>query len=165
MGNRTSHLVDKLTAPEKFTSRIGSWKFLNIQTIVLILWVAWNGFLCAWIGFRPYDPFPFVFLNLMLSFQAAFTDPIVLMAQYAQAKRDARRDKKMEQMTEAILELVKNAQAHDEREEAIEKRQTESIQLQSEAIQKLITIYEKFPHMVRTIVREELSAYQKQIEE
>ncbi len=68
---------------------VGSWPFIIIQSVLLALWIVANGLLIRdWIGGRPFDPYPFILLNLMLSFQAAYTGPVVLMSQNRQAARD-----------------------------------------------------------------------------
>jgi uncharacterized membrane protein len=59
------------------TATIGSWKFIIIQSSLLFLWVLLNIF--AWV--HHWDPYPFILLNLALSFQAAYTGPIVMMSQ------------------------------------------------------------------------------------
>ena len=64
-------------AAEVVASRVGSWPFIIWQSVVLAAWVAWNA---AGPAYR-WDTYPFVFLNLMLSFQAAYTGPIVMIAQ------------------------------------------------------------------------------------
>lgn len=69
--------------------RVGSWPFIIVQSITLLVWVVANGFLIRdWVGGKPFDPFPFILLNLVLSFQAAYTGPVVLMSQNRQAARD-----------------------------------------------------------------------------
>ncbi|MFL5242734.1 MAG: DUF1003 domain-containing protein [Gemmataceae bacterium] len=67
---------------------VGSWWFIIIQTIVLLLWMAAN--LVGW--FYQWDPYPFILLNLALSFQAAFASPIIMMSQNRQAKLFERRN-------------------------------------------------------------------------
>src|SRR3981189_2140012 len=61
---------------------VGSWPFLIIQSILLVLWMAAN--ILGW--WMQWDPYPFVLLNLVLSFQAAFATPIILMSQNRQAR-------------------------------------------------------------------------------
>lgn len=56
---------------------VGSWRFIVIQSGLLALWIAGN----AVVGSRAWDPFPFILLNLLLSFQAAYTAPIIMMSQ------------------------------------------------------------------------------------
>lgn len=62
---------------------VGSWRFILIQSCLLVLWIIYN-VLTA----KPFDPFPFILLNLMLSFQAAYTGPVVMMSQNRQAEKD-----------------------------------------------------------------------------
>jgi uncharacterized membrane protein len=66
------------------TALLGSWRFLIVQTSLLALWVALNTL--AWIG--KWDPYPFILLNLALSFQAAYAGPIILMSQNRQVAKD-----------------------------------------------------------------------------
>jgi uncharacterized membrane protein len=59
------------------------------QSILLATWIVANGFLIRdLLGGRPFDPYPFILLNLVLSFQAAYTGPVVLMSQNRQAAKD-----------------------------------------------------------------------------
>lgn len=70
------------------TSWVGSWAFLIVQSVLLALWITLN-LLGVW---TPWDPFPFVLLNLVLSFQAAFATPIILMSQNRQSRLAERRN-------------------------------------------------------------------------
>jgi uncharacterized membrane protein len=68
---------------------VGSWPFIITQTLLLAIWIVANGFLIRdWLGGQPFDPFPFILLNLVLSFQAAYTGPVVMMSQNRQAAKD-----------------------------------------------------------------------------
>ena len=68
---------------------VGSWPFIIIQSIVLGLWIVANGLVIGdWLGGRPFDPYPFILLNLVLSFQAAYSGPVVMMSQNRQAAKD-----------------------------------------------------------------------------
>jgi uncharacterized membrane protein len=71
------------TLVDKVASFIGSWRFIIMQTSIIIIWITFN--LLGWFSF---DSFPFVFLNLALSFQAAFTAPIIMMSQNRDAIND-----------------------------------------------------------------------------
>ncbi|GDX32876.1 membrane protein [Actinomycetes bacterium] len=70
---------------ERVARRIGSWAFIAWMSVVVVSWVAWNSF--APIQWRV-DPFPFIFLTLLLSLQASYAAPLILLAQYRQADRD-----------------------------------------------------------------------------
>jgi uncharacterized membrane protein len=63
---------------------MGSWRFIIIQTILVILWMGLNlvGFIYHW------DIYPFILLNLVFSTQAAYAAPIIMMAQNRQNERD-----------------------------------------------------------------------------
>lgn len=67
---------------------IGSWPFIIIQSVLLIGWIILN--VTAWI--KHWDPYPFILLNLGLSFQAAYASPIIMMSQNRQARLDERRN-------------------------------------------------------------------------
>ena len=69
---------------DRVTSTVGSWPFIVIQSVLLLIWIALNT--VAWQ--RRWDPYPFILLNLVLSFQAAFTAPIILMSQNRQTTMD-----------------------------------------------------------------------------
>jgi uncharacterized membrane protein len=67
---------------DQFVRAIGSWNFLIIQSILMIFWVGLN--LVGWA--ESWDPYPFILLNLVLSVQAAYASPIIMMSQKRQAK-------------------------------------------------------------------------------
>ncbi|MGE4314020.1 MAG: DUF1003 domain-containing protein, partial [Pseudobdellovibrionaceae bacterium] len=69
---------------------VGSWPFIIIQTIILAFWIAANVY--GWI--KQWDPYPFILLNLMLSFQAAYAAPIIMMAQNRQSDIDRQKAEK-----------------------------------------------------------------------
>lgn len=62
----------------------GSWKFIIIFAIIMIGWITFNGSA----GEHAFDPFPFILLNLTLSTYAAFSTPLILMAQNRQSMKD-----------------------------------------------------------------------------
>jgi uncharacterized membrane protein len=64
---------------------IGTARFLVLQTIVVIGWIAWNVVVPA--SWR-FDEYPFIFLTLALSLQAAYAAPLILLAQNRQTDRD-----------------------------------------------------------------------------
>ena len=69
---------------DKFATVMGSWTFIILQSIILALWIATN--VIAWV--EHWDPYPFILLNLALSFQAAYAAPIIMMSQNRQATKD-----------------------------------------------------------------------------
>ena len=83
-----------LTAGEKIAdsvaSIVGSWPFIITQSMILLFWLSANIF--GWL--HEWDPYPFILLNLMLSFQAAYAAPIIMMAQNRQSDIDRKKAKK-----------------------------------------------------------------------
>ena len=69
---------------DSVAAMMGSWSFIIIQSVVLTLWIALN--VIAW--FEHWDPYPFILLNLALSFQAAYAAPFIMISQNRQAERD-----------------------------------------------------------------------------
>ena len=69
---------------DRVADTIGSWRFIIIQTIILAAWIVLN--VTAWVN--HWDPYPFILLNLMLSFQAAYSAPVIMMSQNRQAAKD-----------------------------------------------------------------------------
>jgi uncharacterized membrane protein len=67
---------------------VGSWAFLIVQSILLLIWMLLN--VLGWIS--HWDPYPFVLLNLVLSFQAAFATPVILMSENRQSRLMERRN-------------------------------------------------------------------------
>ncbi len=63
----------------------GSWKFLISFAVVLFLWITLNS---AVLFIKPFDPYPFIFLNLILSCLAAIQAPVIMMSQIRQEARD-----------------------------------------------------------------------------
>jgi uncharacterized membrane protein len=86
---------------------VGSWRFIIFQTVVLGVWIALN--LMA--AFNQWDPYPFILLNLVLSFQAAYAAPIIMMSQNRQSEIDRRRaehDYRINIKAELEIELLHN---------------------------------------------------------
>jgi len=63
---------------------MGSWKFIIIQSVLLFLWIVLN--ITAYV--KQWDPYPFILLNLALSFQAAYAAPFIMMSQNRQQDID-----------------------------------------------------------------------------
>ena len=72
-------------AAETVASVVGSWRFVILQTCLLTIWVYLNSArLLVW------DLYPFILMNLLLSLQAAYTAPMILMSQNRQNEKDRR---------------------------------------------------------------------------
>ncbi len=93
-----------------FAAVVGSWPFIIGQTVLLAAWVVVN--VVAWS--YQWDPYPFILLNLALSFQAAYASPIIMMSQNRQGRLIERRNHLdlqinllAEQETTEILRLLR----------------------------------------------------------
>ncbi len=69
---------------DKVAEKMGSWRFIIIQTIIVAVWMLFN--VIAFV--KHWDPYPFILLNLLFSTQAAYAAPIIMMAQNRQTERD-----------------------------------------------------------------------------
>ena len=70
---------------ERFARFLGTANFLVYMSVFVLTWVLWNAFAPTHLRF---DPFPFIFLTLILSLQASYAAPLILLAQNRQADRD-----------------------------------------------------------------------------
>lgn len=74
---------------ESIARFFGTGRYLAMQTIFVIVWIAVNAFLAIDIGKKhAFDPYPFILLNLVFSTQAAYAAPLILLAQNRQSERD-----------------------------------------------------------------------------
>src|SRR5438034_5092405 len=87
--NIAEQFETKLTFGERLSDKIasfgGSWRFIITFGVVIVLWIAINVVLLAT---RPFDPFPFILLNLILSCLAALQAPVIMMSQNRVEARD-----------------------------------------------------------------------------
>jgi uncharacterized membrane protein len=84
---------------------MGSWKFIIIQSIFLAIWIVLN--ITAYV--EQWDPYPFILLNLALSFQAAYAAPFIMMSQNRQQdidRRAAEHDHQINIKAELEIELL-----------------------------------------------------------
>jgi len=104
------------------TSKIGSWGFIAIQSIILVLWVLLN--ITAWIN--KWDPYPFIFLNLVVSLFASYTAPVIMMSQNrqdAKARLEARNDYLINlKAEEEIRVILENLEAQNNAIQMIYKK-------------------------------------------
>jgi uncharacterized membrane protein len=106
---------------DRVTGFMGSWTFIVIQTVIVMVWIAGNVYLLF-----HFDPFPFILLNLAFSTQAAYAAPLILLAGNRAATRDrltlehtAREADKSDRQNQELLQGMKEVL---ERVEALEKR-------------------------------------------
>ena len=100
---------------DELSAAIGSWPFIIVQSGLMLVWVyinVWGVFVAHW------DPYPFILLNLVLSLQATYAGPIVLLAGNRQAQKDRltlehasdESDKGEEHITRILVEIRKNTE-------------------------------------------------------
>lgn len=81
-------VAEQMTLGERVADRvadtIGSWRFIIIQSMLIVLWIMLN--VVAWV--EHWDPYPFILMNVMLSFQAAYSGPVIMMSQNRQSAKD-----------------------------------------------------------------------------
>jgi uncharacterized membrane protein len=90
---------------DKVAAMMGSWNFIIIQSLLLLVWIVLN--VTAYV--QNWDPYPFILLNLALSFQAAYAAPFIMMAQNRQQdidRKQAENDYKINVKAELEIELL-----------------------------------------------------------
>ncbi|HEV2028964.1 MAG TPA: DUF1003 domain-containing protein [Candidatus Dormibacteraeota bacterium] len=98
---------------DRLAAGMGSWPFIITQSVLLLVWAAinfWGLFVKRW------DPYPFILLNLLLSLQATYAGPIVLLAGNRQSQKDRitlehaadEADMGEEHITRILIEIKKN---------------------------------------------------------
>jgi uncharacterized membrane protein len=90
---------------DQVAATMGSWRFIIIQSTLLLGWITIN--ITAWIN--HWDPYPFILLNLALSFQAAYAAPFIMMSQNRQQdidRQSAESDYQINIKAELEIELL-----------------------------------------------------------
>jgi uncharacterized membrane protein len=106
---------------DRVTAFMGSWAFIALQTAIVLVWVAGNLFLLF-----HFDPYPFIFLNLAFSTQAAYAAPLILLASNRTAMRDRMtlehaadeadiEEKQNERLLSGNTEILKRVEALEQR--------------------------------------------------
>jgi uncharacterized membrane protein len=91
---------------DNISNFVGSWPFIIVQSIILTIWVIVNVK-----GLANFDPYPFILLNLFLSFQAAYATPMILMSSNRQAEMDRKRIEKDTSIEKETNKLAKETVA------------------------------------------------------
>jgi uncharacterized membrane protein len=128
---------DQLTVGQSIADTVaanmGSWRFIIIQSAILVIWIILN--VTAFI--QQWDPYPFILLNLALSFQAAYAAPFIMMSQNRQQdidRKHAENDFKINVKAELEIELL--------HQKIDQLRETEVLQL-TEAVKDLTAMLQK----------------------
>jgi uncharacterized membrane protein len=116
---------------DRVAAIIGSWRFIIIQSTMLAVWIALN--ITAYV--YRWDPYPFILLNLALSFQAAYAAPIIMMSQNRQSEKDHLQAKNdYEVNLKAELEIM---QLHDKFNELRDSSWVDLVRMQQQQIEML----------------------------
>jgi len=129
--------VPPLTVGQRIADAVaatmGSWTFIIIQSAILMVWIILN--VTAYV--QQWDPYPFILLNLALSFQAAYAAPFIMMSQNRQQdidRKSAENDFKINVKAELEIELL-----HQKLDQL---RETEVLYL-TEAVKELTALLRK----------------------
>jgi uncharacterized membrane protein len=133
--NVAQEFEEHLTLGQRIADRVaetmGSWTFIIIQSTILLAWIVLN--VAAYMN--HWDPYPFILLNLGLSFQAAYAAPIIMMSQNRQAEKDRMQTKNdYEVDMKAELEIM---QLHEKFNELRDNYWAELVQMQQRQIEML----------------------------
>lgn len=134
--------TDKLTVGQWLADKVatfgGSWKFIMVFGFFIFLWITGN---IIWLSQNPFDPYPFILLNLILSCIAALQAPVIMMSQNRQEEKDRERAKKdymINLKSELEIRLL-----HEKLDHLIINQQRELIEIQKVQIEMLNNILEK----------------------
>jgi uncharacterized membrane protein len=108
-GGSAEHTPETLTIGQKVADSVaatmGSWTFIIIQSVILFVWIVLNVTAVV----QKWDPYPFILLNLALSFQAAYAAPFIMMSQNRQQdidRKQAENDYQINVKAELEIELL-----------------------------------------------------------
>lgn len=117
----------------------GSWSFILLFVGFLLLWIVTNVFILVT---KPFDPYPFIFLNLILSFIAALQAPVIMMSQNRQEEKDRSRAKKDYMINlKAELEI---RMLHEKIDHLILHQQQDLLEIQNIQVDMLKDVLNKF---------------------
>lgn len=130
-------LIDDRTIGQRLADRVavvgGSWTFIGGFGVVLAIWMGWNVFLR--VRGMAFDPYPFIFLNLMLSMLAAIQAPVIMMSQNRAAQRD--RDNAEHDYVVNLRAELEIMHLHSKLDALRDQQIVELLQKQTEAIELL----------------------------
>jgi uncharacterized membrane protein len=133
--------VDDTTFGERAADAVarfgGSWTFILLFAMVLAGWVLVNSFLLVRSGSKPFDPYPYILLNLFLSMLASIQAPVILMSQNRQGKIDR---ENVQNDYEVNLKAELEIMALHEKMDAQAKQWEQLIGMQQEQIRLLTSL-------------------------
>jgi uncharacterized membrane protein len=144
----TRHVGEALKGEETVGQRVadrvaafgGSWPFIFIFGAVLFTWILLNTLILV-TGYHPFDPYPYILLNLVLSMLAAIQAPVIMMSQNRQSAKDRiQANLDYEINLKAEVEIMNLAEQLDDLRE---RRWAELIAIQENQIQMLKDLFEQ----------------------
>nr|WP_294777540.1 DUF1003 domain-containing protein [uncultured Flavobacterium sp.] len=140
--SKVEYEKDNRTFGQKVADKVadfgGSWTFIILFFVFLIIWIASNIFIFV---HKEFDPYPFILLNLILSCVAALQAPIIMMSQNRQEEKDRERAKKdymINLKSELEIRLI-----DDKLDHLIQHQQQELIEIQKVQIEMMNDILER----------------------
>lgn len=124
---------------DKVANFVGSWKFIIWQSVILIIWMVVNIKHVV-----DFDPYPFILMNLLLSSQAAYATPMILMSGNRQAEKDRKqlqRDIDLDHDTNIVINEVSKAL----------KKLNEDLELDRQALKEHASIKEEIKKLSKKI--------------
>jgi uncharacterized membrane protein len=138
--NTNNIFDDDLSFGDRLSDRVsafgGSWPFIILFGLVLLAWIVVNTFLLT--RGKAFDPYPFIFLNLLLSMLAAIQAPVIMMSQNRQAAKDrlaASHDYEIN--LKAELEIMS---LHEKMDDLRQQQLTRLLEYQEEQIRLLVAL-------------------------
>jgi uncharacterized membrane protein len=130
---KRSDLTIGQSIADTVAATMGSWRFIIIQSVILLVWIVLN--ITAYV--QQWDPYPFILLNLALSFQAAYAAPFIMMSQNRQQdidRKQAENDYQINIKAELEIELL--------HQKIDQLRETEVVQL-TKAVSELTALLQQ----------------------
>ena len=110
----------------------GSWTFILAFCAILLMWMAVN--LGIWLS-KPFDPYPFILLNLVLSSMAALQAPIIMMSQRRQGEKD--RETAMEDYKTNLKAELEIRQLHEKLDHQLVRQWEKLVEMQQIQLEML----------------------------
>lgn len=124
---------------DKVANFVGSWKFIIWQSVILIIWMVVNIKHVV-----DFDPYPFILMNLLLSSQAAYATPMILMSGNRQAEKDRKqlqKDIDLDYNTNIVINEMSQAL----------KKLNEDLELDRQAIKEHAALREEIKKLSKKI--------------
>lgn len=139
--NYRADTAEKLTFGQRLADKVaafgGSWPFIILFMCVLAAWIALNTFILLQ-DKKPFDPYPFILLNLVLSMLAAIQAPLIMMSQNRQAAHDRQgAEHDYEVNLKAELEIMA---LHEKLDALREQQWNQLMEVQQEQMAKLLEL-------------------------